>query len=1092
MKTLTTHVLILMFLVMGPLMAQNRQITGKVTSENGSELPGVTIQVKGTAVGTFTKSDGTYKLSVPATAKTLIFKLLGMKTKEIQMGADDVYNATLEEDKIAMEEVVVTAIGLEREKKSLGYSIEELGGQTIENSRSVNVVNSLNGKIAGVQVTSSSGTPGGSSYIKIRGNTSITGSNQPLFVVDGVPIDNSQSYSGNPDDGNNNLLSGVAYSNRAIDLNPDDIESMTVLKGPAATALYGLMASNGAIIITTKKGTGAVGGQPINVSFSTSLSIDVVNKLPGMQGKYAQGQWVDANGLRYGFDGFDQSTAVPTYRGPGTGEALSWGPDIATLKFNGDATYKWDKNGNLIVSDDPNLKDAVAYDNSGYFYQPGSTWNNSINLAGGTEMANFFMSLSNSNTKGVVPKSTFNRTTVRFNGEARIAEWLKASASMNYINSGGTRIQQGSNTSGVMLGLMRTTPTFDNSNGFGDAGDDNEAAYMFPDGKQRNYRGGGGYDNPFWTVNKNPFTDNVNRFIGNVQFNIYFTENIDLMWRLGGDLYTDVRKQEFAINSRNVPSGRMFNHEIGSSDIISDVILTFNYKLSSDLFLKFLLGNNVYSSTGSSLYVQGDGLVIPDFYHISNTTGQIIRETKDRLHRMAFYGDLTLDYLGWLYFNGTLRNEQSTTLPEANNSFWYGQGSLSFIFTEAFKDAFKDSPLSYGQLRASYAVVGKDDPLYGTTTTYIQASYADGWTDGISFPYGGSVGYTEGDVLGNDQLMPESTTSLEFGFNINFFNNLFGIDFTYYSSESTDQIFNVPIASSSGYWRQIKNAGRLTNTGMEIVLNATPVSNEDFTWSLNLNFATNDNMVEELAPGVDNIFLGGFEGSSIRGVAGKPYATIFGYGWKRDESGNVMINDDPTSAEYGFPILDDLEMDFGNANPDFIIGFTNTFTWNGFTLSFLFDWKSGGVMWNGTRGAMYYFGTHEDISTLRDTKKTFAGVKASSGAANDIEVTLDQNWLCYGNGNGFYGNNTEDFIEETSWVRLRELSLGYQFPRVIAESLYLSDLMITFTGRNLWLSTDYKGVDPETNLMGANNAQGLDYFNMPGVTSYVFTLGIKL
>jgi hypothetical protein len=252
-------------------------------------------------------------------------------------------------------------------------------------------------------------------------------------------------------------------------------------------------------------------------------------------------------------------------------------------------------------------------------------------------------------------------------------------------------------------------------------------------------------------------------------------------------------------------------------------------------------------------------------------------------------------------------------------------------------------------------------------------------------------------------------------------------------------------------------------------------------------------MVDELAPGVDNIFLGGFEGSSIRGVAGKPYATIFGYGWKRDANGNVLINDDATSAEYGFPILDDLEMDFGDANPDFIIGFTNTFTWNGFTLSFLFDWKSGGVMWNGTRGAMYYFGTHEDIESLRDTKKVFAGVKASDTlVANNIEVTLDQNWLAYGNGNGFYGNNTEDFIEETSWVRLRELSLAYQFPKVIAESLYISDLMISFTGRNLWLSTDYKGVDPETNLMGANNAQGLDYFNMPGVTSYIFTLGIKL
>ncbi|TAL70658.1 MAG: SusC/RagA family TonB-linked outer membrane protein [Bacteroidetes bacterium] len=1110
MKKFFVYLIALSIVLVGTLTAQDRQISGKISSDKGEALTGVTVMVKGTAIGTFTKSDGTYKLSVPKTARTLIFKRLGVKTKELSIGSNDVINVTMEEDKILMDEVVVTAIGLEREKKSLGYSVEEVGGKIISESRTTNILNSLTGKVAGVQVTNSSGTPGAASYIKIRGISSITGENQPLFVIDGVPIDNTMSYSGNPDDGNNNLLEGVNYSNRAIDINPDDIESVSVLKGPAATALYGIRAASGAIIITTKKGTMSE-GEPINVSFSATSTFEEVNKMPEMQDKYAQGQLVDAAGKRMGQNGFNVNTAVPTYRGPGKHESLSWGPPLTGLSWDGQPNI-YDKNGNIVLNSDPSaVKPVTPYDNIGNFFQMGSTYTESLNMAGGTEFGSYFFSLSNSTSKGIIPMSTFDRTTVRITGEAKISSRLKASGSMSYSNSGGTRIQTGSNTSGVMLGLVRTPCTFDNSNGFGKDGASNPEAYMYLDNNtQRTYRGVGFYgapygyyDNPFWTVNRNTFKDNVDRFIGYFQTNYYVAEWLDIMYRLGADIYSDKRKMDFSIGSSNVPAGQIQDHQLFNSDINSDLILTFTQKITDDLFAKFLLGNNMYQSKGTSIYVQGDGLKNFGFYYLSNASSEISRQSSSTLRRLAFYGDLTLDYKSMIYLNGTLRNEMSTTLPEANNSFWYGAGNLSFVFTEAFKDVMQGSALSFGKLRFNYAIVGKDAPLFSTTTPYIPPTYADGWTSGISFPILKTVGYATGDVLGNDKLKPEKTTSFEVGVDLSFFDNLFGLNLTYYSSKSVDQIFNVPISATSGYWRKVMNAGEISNNGFEAVLTATPVNSNNFKWDFAINFSTYKNMVDKLADGVENIFLGGFEGSSIRAVAGKPYGSIFGFGWLRDANGNVVINDDPNTSEYGYPILDPLEKDFGSANPDWLMGIRNTLTWEGLSFSFLLDFKQGGVLWDGTRGALYYFGTSKDTEIRTsdlDSNHVFTGVKGhydstgvliTNGQNNNIKVPYGQGWLGFGNGNGFYGSNTEDFIEDASWVRLREISVSYQLPKSIVESTPFSDIIITFTGRNLWLSTKYKGIDPETNLMGAFNAQGLDYFNMPGTRTYNISLNVK-
>ncbi|MBM2817230.1 MAG: TonB-dependent receptor plug [Ignavibacteria bacterium] len=1092
MKTKILYLALILIISSGSLLAETKQITGKVTSDKGNPLAGVTVMVKGYTIGSYTKSDGTFKIGVPTGGKKLAFKLIGMKTKELELTFQDNYTITMEEDKVMMDEVVVTAIGLERDKKSLGYAVEDLKGASLSESRTTNLINAISGKVAGVQVTSSAGTPGASSFIRIRGASSITGSQEPLFIVNGVPIDNTMDYSGNPSDGANNLLFGVAYSNRAIDINPDDIENVSILKGPAATALYGIRASSGAIVITTKKGS-ITGTDKINVSFTSSISMDQVNKLPEVQTKYAQGTGGNWNG-------------------PLTRRNSSWGPKIDSMFWSG-VSNQFDKNGDLVTPSSTltTKRPAQAYDNVNNFFQTGYTYTNSLNMTGGSEFGTYYLSMSNTKIDGVVPKSSFERSTVTMTGDAKISSNLKASGSIMYSNSGGRRIQQGSNTSGLMLGLLRTPPSFDNTNGYGDDAVNTPAAYKdLLTGNQRTFRGMSGdgivrYDNPYWTINENPFYDDVNRLIGHFKLNYYITDWFDVMYSLGADLYTDKRNQHLAVGSNTSLTGQLYNHDITNNDINSELMLNFNYKLSDDLNSKLVIGNNIFQSKYYSLYSQGDGLTIPGFYNVSNVQGKIVNQVDQLLRRMAFYGNLILDYREWLYFDATIRNEQSTTLPEKNNSFFFGSGNLSFIFTEAFKDVFKSSFLSFGQLRANYASVGKDAQVYGTMTQYIFSTYADGWVSGNVFPFLGRTGYNWGDVLGNPELKPEHTTSLEFGVNLNFFENLFSIDFTYYDQKGVDQIIETPIANSSGYWHTLLNVGEITTKGMEVILNINPpIKFDDFKWEFSLNFSTYTNEVVKLAEGVDNIFLGGFSGTSVRAVAGKPFGTIFGYGWLRDNNGNVVIDDRETinnqpNGRFGFPILNSEEKDWGSVNPDWQMGIRNTFKYMGFTLSCLFDIKQGGKLWNGTRGALIYFGTAKETES-RGTKKVFTGVLGhldandnivSSGTPNAKEVTITQDWLQNGPANGFVGNNTEDFVEDAGWVRLRELSLSYSLPESIVKYTPLSEINLTFTGRNLWLSTDYKGVDPETNLMGATSSQGLDYFNMPGTKTYNFSINVK-
>ena len=1063
--------IVLFVLGVSSLLAQTKVITGTVTSAVAGEgpIPGVAVQVKGTTIGALTDVNGKYTITVPQNATTLVFSYIGMKRQEVEIGGRSVIDGTMVSDITGLNEVVVTALGISREKKSLGYAVQDVKGDKINNAETGNVLSALTSKVAGVNITSSAGTAGASSFITIRGQNSITGNNQPLFVVDGVPIDNSMDYSGNPDDGINNLTNGVAYSNRAIDLNPDDVETISVLKGGAATALYGLRAGNGVVIITTKKGGGANG--KMAVSFSSSVGFDKVNKLPERQMMYAQG----SNGV-YGIT-----------------TTSSWGPKISDMRYDGATDYPRDKNGRLVLATAPTAKQdllAQAYNNADNFFQTGLTINNNLSLSGGNKDANFYLSVANSSVNGIVPNNSFGKTSVKLTGETKLGSKVKVSASANYIHSGGERMQQGSNTSGVMLGLLRETPSFDMNNGHGADGYKFADSYMYADGTQRAYSPS--YDNPNWTVNKNIFKDQVDRILSYASLVYNPIANITVNYKLGSDLYIDRRSGHTALLSSNIPDGQQEEDHHFNNDINSDLTINFTKELFTDFSTNITVGQNMFQSSYQQLYTQGTGFVVPDFYHISNTSSQLVRESISKYRTAALYADVQFSFRSMVYLDLTGRNEWSTTLPEANNSFFFPSASLGFIFTEL--PVLKGNKiLSFGKLRASYAEIANHATPYNTQNTYTLGSISDGWATGDSFPFNGVAGFKLSNSLANPTIKPERLVSREIGLELKLLKNRIGFDITYYNNQNKDLLISVPVTGSTGFNSQYMNAATMENKGIEIMGNVVPVTTKDFNWSLTVNFTQNKNKVISLAPGVDNIGLGGFTGSEIRVVAGEAYGSMFSTSFYKDNLGRVIINDAP-GAGYGYPIKDNTMRSLGSIAPNWTMGITNEVSYKGIGLSFLLDIKNGGIMWDGTRSRMNGFGTSK-VTENRGQAVVLEGVKGhitdgalvTSGVVNDISTTYTQYY--YANIAGGSSPAQEQFVEKTDWTRLREVTLSYSLGNLL-KNTFIKQLKVYATGRNLWLSTPYKGIDPETSLFGATNTQGLDYFNMPNTKSYVF--GVKL
>ncbi|MEL6649817.1 MAG: SusC/RagA family TonB-linked outer membrane protein, partial [Bacteroidota bacterium] len=1027
-------------------------VSGTVSNgDSGEPIEGAAVLVKGTTIGMFTDAEGRYELSVPEGANTLVFTFVGMKKEEVAIDGRSTVDLAMTPDVLELDEVVVTAVGIETNRRELGYSIQNVDSEDIVNARETNLVNALNSKVAGVTVVSSAGSPGASANIRVRGSTSINGSNSPLFVVDGVPIDNSESGNG---------TAGVDQSNRAIDINPNDIASLTVLKGPAATVLYGIRAANGAIIITTKSGQT---GKP-KVTLNVGYGINQVNKMPERQSTFAQGR-------------------PGTYRGPETAEGFSWGPAIADLEYDGNADYPYDPNGALVAKGTGNGVPAQAYDPYSFFVN-GTNQDFNASVSGGTQRLNYYLSAGRLYSTGTVPLADFARNSFKARIESNITEKLTIGMSATFVQSGGYRIQRGSNLDGIMLGLMRTTPTFDNGNGqVGFAAAEDVSTYELADGSQRSYRAGV-YDNPYWTINKNPFNDDVNRIIGYASAKYQFTPWLSLSYKLGMDFFTDRRKGAFDINPSpfgfNWSEGTVYQSFRSSRDLNSDLLLQAN-KTFGNLSVNATLGHNYYHTRGTTQSATGNVLASPNFYHISNATDVIAGESFGERKLVGVFGTVNFNYNDYLFLNVSGRNDWSSSLPQANSRFFYPAVSGGFAITEAL--GMQNNPiLPYAKIRASWGQVGNDAPIYATTN-YFNAAQAggDGFIGNTLFPAFGLNAFERSTVLGNDQLKAETTTTWEIGGELKFLQGRLGADITYYNSVSRDIILSVQIPAPTGFTNFVQNTGVISNKGWEIVLDATPIKMGDFSWDISVNYTTYQNTVDSLADGIENVFLAGFTSTSARAIAGQPYSALFGTGFQKDDAGRTIIGED------GWPLVDPTAKILGDPNPDWLAGIRNTFSYKGVRLSVLFDLRQGGDMWCGTCGVIDYFGTSAKTGEERtNTNFVFDGVK-EDGTENATPVALfkedgglgDIYWVRYG-----FGGIGEMSIYDTSWQRLREITLSYAVPASALSNSPLGGINVSVYGRNLWLNTDYPGIDPETNLTGASNGIGLDYFNMPNAKSF--------
>lgn len=985
-------------------------VSGRVTdAATGDPLPLVTVLIKGQQRGSTTDLDGNYRIEVSNeqfASGTLVFSFIGYQKSEVAIGQRATIDVALSVEQLLLDEAVVTAIGIKKDKKKIGYAVTEVDDEELARSGEVSLMNALNAKVAGVSVTSSAGSPGASSTVRIRGNKSISGSNAPLYVIDGIPIDDSYRGSNFTD-----------QANRAIDINPDDIESITVLKGGPASALYGVRAGNGAVIITTKKGSGKS-----RITLKSSFFLDQVNKLPATQLRYGQGE----------MGSFVEGTR------------FSWGPEIT-----GD-----------------------AFEHAPTFFQTGSTLNNYFALEGGSGVSSFMVAIGNTRQQGIIPNTGYNRTNLRLSGSSSWRDKLFVQSNINFISSGADRGQRGSNLSGVMLGLLRAPADFDLTNGSDDPVDDS-GAWANADGSQRTYHAV--YDNPYWSVNKNQSREDLERVIASFESRLNLGEHLDLVNRVSVDFY-DQRTKSFW-DSRSAEyrdlGGRIFNANTVQRNLNNDLFLLYNQRFGEKWEVTGTFGHNYFSYNTVDTELDGVGFIIPDFYDISNV--DIINVIADdyltRERGVGAYADLNIGYNDYLFVGITGRNDWLSNLPGNNNSFFYPSVNLGFVFSDAFD--LQKGIFDYGKLRASYANVGN-----GAPGVYLTSNFFSPET-----PVQGQLAFRPNSTIGNPDLRPETTTTIEVGSDLRFFGNRLGIDLTWYRTETVDPIIVSFIPASSGYSTAVLNGdGPIRNTGIELMINGTVLESQNFNalgWETGFNFTRYRSLVVSIADDLDELPLAsaGLASTQSSVVAGEPYGVLIGTAWARDDQGNVLISDE------GYPLVDPERQVVGDPNPNFTFGWRNTFTWRGFALSMLADVRIGGDMFNGTANVMRFHGTHIDTEN-RDETAVIEGVNVNTGEANTVEIPLDQN---YYTRYGLVGVS-EAGIESVNWLRLRDLSLMWTMNPEMTKRLKVNNASIGIVTRNLFLLTNYTGIDPETSLSGASNSFGRDYFNTPNTRS----IGIQL
>ncbi|HPX53069.1 MAG TPA: SusC/RagA family TonB-linked outer membrane protein [Bacteroidales bacterium] len=1035
---------ILLILFSGTIISQTLRVSGKVIDNAGLALPGVKIVLEGTITGVASDSDGLYSINAPANG-TLVFSFIGMETVKIPIDGRTTINVTMTESSVLVEEVVVTALGIKKEKKALGYSVQDLKSDEILKNKQTNVINSLAAKVAGVSITQSSGSAGAGSTIIIRGGNSAseTRDNQPLFVVDGIIYDNSTINSGNS--GTDGVTkNATSFSNRVMDINPDDIESMSILKGAAAAALYGSRAADGVVVITTKKG----GAGPVRVDFNSKYSYSWVGTKPELQDVYGRGYYNEAG------------------------------------SFSDYTTQSW---GNPITG--------PVYDNVGNFFQGGNVFDNSLSISGGSPNSSFYMSASNFDQTGVVPTTGFDKNTFRFNGEQKYGKLtVGANAAYSITNTLKTLT-----TAGLYNGGGNGTMTAL----YGWSRSDDIAKYLNPDGtKYRMFEGiqelASDVENPYWILNKNKLTDKVNRFTGGINVSFNVTDWFNILYRVGYDTYNSGAYTYIAPGgavTEIYQKGRLSKSGSEYAFLTSNLMLNFNQKVGG-IDLNLLLGHTAENTDRVSRTNWGYGFSTPGTISFGNIVDdqKFFTERNVTKRLVGVFGELRASYKSIAYLTVTGRNDWSSTLPVENRSYFYPSVSGSLVFTELLPE---NDILSFGKIRASWAQVGKDADAYATNTYLWAPQIVSGQFVGTGNSWTG----------GSPNLVPEIQTSTELGAELRFLEGRLGLDFTWYNSVTKNQLASPRLAQSTGYIFLTLNSGSVQNKGIELSINATPVKKRDFTWDVTLNLSGNRGTLGDFLPGVTffyvtDVQIGGVKAASVPN--GGYFLGLTGDRWLRekDTDGNEIpdgryIVDESTGLYAPTTVTTNV---VGNREPDFIGGLNNNLQYKNLSFSFLIDIRKGGDIYNGTD---WYLTTRGlSMKTLDRKSVTVSGVSKTSGepvtytyeagktytvggATKSGEYMIQQYW-------SKYGDNAYNFITSTNWLRLRSVNLSYDFTDLIGKRGFIKGLSASIGGYNLLLWTNYKGMDPEVSVSGSgtggSGSMGIDYCGVPATRNVTFGL----
>ena len=1062
----------LVVFVFGTTNAQTSPIKGTVKNEQGIAVAAASIRVKNTNTGTQTDDGGNFTLVV-APGKTLIISAVGYGITEIK--AQDNLHITLKEKNSELTEVVVTANAIKREQRSLGYAASTVKAAELTVGESSSALTSLSGRVAGLNVTSNTGAPGGSTRVVLRGGSSITGNNEALIVVDGIPYDNADNIGGT------NNLSAVNFGNRGNDINPDDIASVTILAGPAAAALYGARASNGALIITTKSGAAS---KKAEITFNSANTFSSILKLPKFQNQYGQGYYTGVNSsgqLTYNTEDWGDNFS---WGAPFTGQVLPWGQDINGVQLT--------KPYSAVTN---NIRD---------FFSTGFATNNDIGISSGTDKASYYLGLNALNSNGIYPTNVddYNKYSVRFNGKANLSDNFYTTINFNYVKISSGNVS-GGQSGGSVLGNLYQTPRDISINRMGNL---NYPYYGYGTNTYGFYNEF--YISPWYQLANFRNFDDVDRITGAFTLGYKPTSWLDVLERVTEDFSADRRRLDAPKydyvpadpgvngNPPAYPSNAIVSnngsyeedvYDIG--ELNHDLMITAKHNFGSDFAGSFMVGNNIRLNNTTTTTTQtnpSSGLIAPGWYNFGNSNGPVYAtDVRTVQRRVSAYANLDLSYRNMLYLDATARNDWSSTLPVGANSFFYPSVSGSWIFSELLKGTAAGNIINYGKVRASWAQVGNDAGPYLLYTTYSQGNISDGFTNGGNtlFPFNGTPGFMINNLLGDPNIKPEITTSSEVGTELGFLNNRLSLVANLYTNKSKNQIVQSSVAPSSGYLYSTVNAGVIQNKGIELTLHGTPIRTHDFTLDLFGTYTKNVNKVLSL-PNNAQIVIGGFTGMAIVAQPGLPYGEFYATNNQTDGKGHTVV-----SAADGLPVTTATAQYLGSYDPKYMASLGGTLTYKSWSLSFLFDTKQGGVYYSQTKANIDFNGTSLETGGVRNPQ-IWAGSVINTGTASQPNY-VPNTTAPYIKQDYFTSDlPTGQNVIDASYIKLRSLQLAYQIPGNRLGRTPFGQVSVSLFGNNLflWAPKSNKYVDPEMNSSGSGNEQGFDFTAQPSVRNYGFNI----